>query len=61
MASVFVAFLSFLADDFSLFFLLALFTLYIVNRAAVVALFSFFDPVDLAEPEFMVLTVLKQH
>lgn len=47
-ASVFVAFLSFLAEDFSLFFLLALFTLYMVNRAAAEAFFSFFDPLEAA-------------
>lgn len=61
-ANVLVAFLSFFADDFSLFFLLALFTLYIVNLAAVVAFFSFFDPVDLAlpDPALMDATVLKK-
>lgn len=47
-ASVLVAFLSFFAVDFSLFFRLALLTLYIVNLAAADALRSFFDPVDLS-------------
>lgn len=60
-ARVLVAFLSFFADDFSLFFRLALFTLYIVNRAAADAFLSFLDPVDLsrADPELIVATVLK--
>lgn len=60
-ASVFVAFRSFFADDFSRFFRLALFTLYIVKRAAADAFLSFLDPVDLsrADPEFIVATVLK--
>jgi hypothetical protein len=51
MANVFVAFLSFLADDFSRFLRLALFTLYMVNRAAAVAFRSFLDPVDLSRPD----------
>lgn len=61
MARVFVAFLSFFADDFSRFFLLALFTLYIVKRAAADAFLSFLDPVDLslADSVLIVDTVLK--
>lgn len=61
MANVFVAFLSFFADDFSRFFLLALFTLYMVNRAAAEAFLSFLDPVDRsrAAVEVIVVTVLK--
>lgn len=63
MARVFVAFLSFLAEDFSLFFRLALFTLYIVNLAAAVAFLSFFDPVFRSlstAASDMVHTVLQQ-
>lgn len=45
MANVFVAFLSFRADDFSRFFRLALFTLYMVKRLPLSAacLYSFFE------------------
>lgn len=61
MANVFVAFLSFFADDFSRFFLLALFTLYMVNLAAADAFLSFLDPVDLSfvATAVIVETVLK--
>lgn len=61
MASVFVAFLSFFAEDFSRFFLLALLTLYMVNLAAAEAFFSFFDPVEICAIDelFVVTTVLK--
>lgn len=48
MAKVFVAFLSFLAVDFSLFLRLALLTLYIVNLAPAEAFRSFLDPDDLS-------------
>lgn len=51
MAKVFVAFLSFLADDFSRFFRLALFTLYIVNLVAFDAFLSFFDPLKSSSSE----------
>ena len=59
MARVFVAFRSFLAEDFSRFFLLALFTLYIVNLVAAEALRSFLELVVRPDPEFKFDTVLQ--
>jgi len=52
-AKVFVAFLSFLAEDFSRFFRLALFTLYMVKRLlpSVVVLYSFFEHLELSSSE----------
>jgi len=53
MAKVFVAFLSFLADDFSLFFRLALFTLYMVKRLplSVAVLYSFLEHLEPSSSE----------
>lgn len=53
MARVFVAFLSFLADDFSRFFRLALFTLYMVKRLlpSEVVLYSFFEHLELSSSD----------